>query len=315
MAKKVKKQKGKSEAPRRNFSPLTLLRPRLDGLINNPGWIDRQDAEIVADLEAIVRHIEAADYLPILLRSVHSAPDLVQERLNQLIPGWIESHYETATLLALLEEENIQDEDVDLAKAWLTEMGVDQEQLNQERDSTFCDAYFGIDGFPSQGFIIIMWYANRNRSRVQGFNFLLDFNPPWEGSIKDGYTLPQRSHRDAVREFVDIWQGRPLTVTQIDGATAKAKFIEALQRNQAEEIRIHRDIANESDKIIKHILSLPDLPDAPPLTVADFNRLCNRGQRAEQLMFNEQNFGRRVRMDDGQEVVILGNPWDDDDPF
>ncbi|MEM7131003.1 MAG: hypothetical protein AAF702_32070 [Chloroflexota bacterium] len=313
MAKKAQKKKNKNRPNRPNLSPLTMLRPRLDGLINNPGWTDKEDEEIMADLNAVVRGIEAADYLPVLLRAVQSAPEIVHESLNRLLPGWIDTNQNKDVFLMLLEEESIAHENIDLAKAWLMQMGVEQERLNKEQDSTFCDAYFGIDGFPSQAFLIILWYHNRTRSKVRGINFLIDFNPPWEGSIKDGFVLPQRSHRDAIHEFVDIWDERELTITQLDGAEAKAKFIEAIYHNQEANVRIHRDIANVRELIIKHIFSLPDLEETPSLTVADFDAVCKKGQRAEQAMFVEQNFGRRIRTEDGKEVVVVGDPWDEDE--
>lgn len=313
MAKRSTKQKGKRNSSRPNLSPLTLLRPRLDGLINNPDWNKRSETEVMADLNAVVRGINAEEYLPVLVRAVQDAPPSAQELLNQLVPKWIATNYNTQMLLTLLEEETIPHEDVYLVKAWLIEMGMDQERLNQERESTFCDAYHGIDDFPSQAFLIIFWYVNRSRSRVRGLNFLIDFNPPWEGAIKDGFLLPQRTHREAIKDFVDMWREKPLTITRLDGADAKAHFLEALSHNHEENIRLHRDITNEKDLIIKHILSLPDKGDAPQMSMAEFTALCNQGKRAEQLMFGEQNFGRRVRMEDGKEIVVLGDPWEDED--
>lgn len=46
-----------------NLSPLSLLRPCLEGLLQNPGWAAGVRASIYADLAAVVKRTTAVAYL------------------------------------------------------------------------------------------------------------------------------------------------------------------------------------------------------------------------------------------------------------
>lgn len=311
MAKKSKKQRKSKGAPKRpNLSPLSMLRPRLDGLMNNPEWLARSDDEIMADIKAVVRTIEPHDYLPTLVRAAGSAPADVSVRLNQLIPAWLSEDAIAPILVTLLDEENVPIDEQPLAREWLTSAGVDEEVLNRERESTFADAYFASDDRPTQGILHIFWYVNRQRTRVSGVSLLVDFHPPWEGGTKEQYFTAQMTLRESIRKYIDIWRERGLTVTQLDGEAAKAKFAEILRCNLNEGIRLHGDLIAERQKMIKHVLTLPDSDTGPTITLADFETLCHEGKKPETLMFREQTFGYQTRMDDGKVISIMRGPSD-----
>ncbi len=59
------------------------------------------------------------------------------------------------------------------------------------------------------------------------------------------------------------------------------------------------------------MLTTPDGPDTPSFGAQDFDELARRGQPAEELSSVEQQTGRRVRLEDGAEVLVLGNPLDE----
>lgn len=308
MAKKKKPNRGP------NLSPLSFLRPRLDGLLNNPGWAERDVAAIYADLTAVVKGIEEAAYLPILLKTVNDAEQAVQQRLLELLPGWLQQMDGVDALVALVEQGNLQPQGNLRAIAVLEACGVTVSAAPVGKDHAFHSAYFGADDMGSQGFLIILWYANQQQNRVRGLNFLLDFNPPWDGAVKDVMTLPQRSPRDMVEQFVDRWRNQDarINIDKLDAVAAKQRLIEALACNQTQKIRLPRDLIAIRDLFAQHVLALPDDPDLPTFTLADFDELAQRGQSAEALSHTEQTVGRRVRMADGQEILVLGSPFDDE---
>ncbi|MCE7981247.1 MAG: hypothetical protein DYG89_08665 [Caldilinea sp. CFX5] len=300
MAKKKKPQR----AP--NLSPLSLLRPRLDGLLNNPGWATGDAAAIQADLSAVVKGIEATAYLPILLKTVNDADPAAQQKLTPLLPAWLEQVGTVDALSALVEQGNLQPQELALAGTLLQAVGVAVSPVSAEAGHAFHSAYYGADGLGSQAFLIFLWAANRQQSRVRGLSFLIDFNPPWDGAVKDVMTLPQRSPREMVEQFVDRWRHQEVAmdIEQLDGAAAKQRLIEALTCNRTHAIRLPRDLVLIRDLVTKHILALPDSPETSPFTLADFDELARGGQSAESIMHMEQTIGHRVRLDDGTEIIV-----------
>lgn len=147
---------------------------------------------------------------------------------------------------------------------------------------------------------------------MRGFGFLIDYNPPWDGSIKDIIACPQRSPEAAIRDFVECWaeQGRPLA--PISAVEAKQKILESLECNRKADIRLPRDLITSREPFPHYVLTLPDGPETPPFTIADFDALAQAGQRPEEIMHFEQRVGRRVRLADGKEVMIMGadEEWD-----
>jgi hypothetical protein len=67
------------------------------------------------------------------------------------------------------------------------------------------------------------------------------------------------------------------------------------------------------EHLIRQVLSLPDGPNTPSFTTKDIDFLCRNGQRPEDIMRYERTVGRRVRMSDGKELLVMGNPPDFDD--
>ena len=51
----------------------------------------------------------------------------------------------------------------------------------------------------------------------------------------------------------------------------------------------------------------------PSITIEDVDDLCHHRERPEDIRRFEQTVGRRVRMDDGKELLIMGSPPDFDD--
>ncbi|MEZ4867976.1 MAG: hypothetical protein R3C14_42000 [Caldilineaceae bacterium] len=308
MAKKKKEKRGP------NLSPLSLLRLRLDGLLHKSGWAARDAAAIYADLAAVIKDISPDHYLPIVIKAVNDADPTVHERLMELLPAWVEQMKTESVLAMLVEQGNLQPQESKLATTLLQACGLEVSPVSVDEEHAFHTAFYGADELGSQGFIIILWYANRQQSRVRGLNFLIDFNPPWDGAVKDVMTLPQRSPRDMVAQFVDIWRNNKvhIDIDELDAVAAKQRLIEALACNQAQNIRLPRDLVLVRDLFAQHVLALPDDADTPAFTLDDFDQMAQSGESAESITHIEQTVGRRVRLEDGKELIVMGDPFDDE---
>ncbi len=305
-----KSQKGKKKGQRRpNLSPLTMLRPRVDGLWGNPEWADLDESTQQADLVALTKGIEAIDFLPVLAKAYAAAPAPAQKSLAQSLPDWLLAKGFVDDLQTAIERHLFAPEDASTAMAWLQATGVDTSQIEEE-SSTFYQAFIGNDDMGSQGTFALFWYTSFRRDRVRGFSMLIDYNPPWEGAAKDVAVLPQAAPQKAVQNFRSLWQERGLDLKSLDPIEAKTLVLNLFLANRKEGIRLHRDIAALRDEFAQHLFSLPDGPETPLFTIEDFDELTHEGKSAESLMMYEQTVGRHVRMEDGTELLVMGS--DDD---
>jgi len=191
------------------------------------------------------------------------------------------------------------------------EPGTGKDTKSERSSPSFYKAFTYADG--SQGLILILWYAGRDQRQVEGMSFLIDFNPPWEGAVKDIMVLPPRPPKQAEQTYVGAWKRMDMPLKPLDAARAKQKVLQALDANRREGIRLPRDLIRARKAFLAHVLSLPDLANsAPPFTAQDLNRLARTGQTPESIVHFEQTVGRRVRLEDGQELLVIGDPFDDD---
>jgi hypothetical protein len=308
MSKKKKPNRGP------NLSPLTLLRPRLDGLLRNPGWATRDATAVYADLTAVTKDIAATQYLPVVIKAFNDADEPVRQQLDALLPEWLQQVDSVGAASTLVEQNALQEPERAVAVKWLAQLGVEATAVTVTADGTFYKAFYGADDLGSQAFVVMLWYANRQQTRVQGLNFLIDFNPPWEGALKDVWLFPKRSPQDAIEQFVDRWRHDEVNIDiqELTATAAKERIIAMLECNRAQDIRLPKDFAMIREPFINHVLSLTDGPDTPPFTLADVDELLHTGQVAESIMKFEQTVGRRVRMVDGKELLVMGDPFDDE---
>jgi len=310
----TKTRKGRqARKPAPHPSPLSTLRPRLDRLFGDPALAEQAAQAVKADLDASLGGLEPAGFLPVLLKAAAAAPPPVQAQLNRVVPEWLSDRGLAAPLLTLLQGRRIAADDEALARAWLQAAGVEPPEVRLQAPASQFYRAFGYSG-ASQGFLIILWYTDDRRRRVRGITFLIDFNPPWDGALKDCEVFPQRSPQEAIERFVDYWKSQLGIVPEPLGpAEAKARLLKSLEANRRQDIRLPRDVVRARDLLLGQVLSLPDLPGAAPFTAADFDRLASSGQSAEEISHFEHAVGRRVRVSDGKEVLIIGA--DDLDDF
>ncbi len=310
MSKSRKKRKQKRSLS--SFSPLALLRPRLDGLLGNEALAKKDAQALQADLNAVCKKLEPSEFMPVLLSACAGAPTQVQARLDAVVPEWLSERGYLDSLRVLLNQHRIADENQQRAVAWLEAAGSDVSELKERQaQSSFYRAFMHADD--SQGVIVVLWYADHRRRKVQGMSLLIDFNPPWEGAVKDNMILPRRSPERAIEEFVDMWTQRGMRLEPLGAAEVKREILKSLDANRQEGIRLPRDLIRARKPFVKHVLSLPDMPGTPSFTAEDFAELCRAGKSVESIRHFEQTVGRRVRLDDGKEMIVVGNPLDEDE--
>jgi len=300
MSKKHEKQR----QPARRGAGLSSLRPRLDQLLRG----DRASADnrqIRQDLDALTEGIKPAVVLSTLLAASIDAPEAAQARLTGLLPGWLGQHGRLDALRELAAGDALDEPKRQQALAWLADAGADTADLLAEREAwdAFYGAYYA--GNPSQGSLMIFWYTSRRQHRVHGLGLLLDYEPPWEGAVKDAMRYPQRAPDDAIDEFVRFWDRRGESPQRVTALEAKRRALEALEHNRQSNIRLHPDLVVARELFVRNVLSLPDGPDTPQLSAADFDYLAANGQHPETLRRNERLFGYETRMPDGQKIRIL----------
>jgi len=292
-----------------NIPPAAVLRIRLDGLWQNPALPHQEQSQLEADLDAVTRGIKADALVPVMLRAYLNAPAEARARLDQVVPGWLLARAHLPMLEKLTVNQALDSSLQPTALAWLAAAGRNvREQLAQP--DLFYEAYDLDNGY--QAAVVLIWYSDPKRTRARGMNFLIDYHPPWDGALKDIIYFPQRPPKDLVKRYVEIWEERGQPMTPLSAVEAKQKILRALDCSRKSEMRLPRDLIAVREEFVRHMLSLPDGPDTPPITAQDVEFLCQHGQRPEEIVHLEQTVGRRTRMADGTEVLVMGDLDDDD---
>ena len=310
MSKSRKNRKAKRSQVR--LSPLSMLRPRLDALLSDAALAEAAAPDLLAQLDAVCAGMKPEDVLPILLRATASAPVPMQARLDELVPGWLRTWQGSEALHRLVQRHTLSPSAHTRALAWLEAAGVDTSALQVlQLETPFYDAYRYSDD--SQGLITILWYTDSRRRYVQGMGFLIDYNPPWEGAVKDLLICEPRAPEQALHHYVHFWTDRGMPLQSISDAAVKQEVLACLAINRREGIRLPHDLIVNRRLFVEHILSLPDPPDTLPFTAEDFDILSRTGETAESIRRFEQQVGRRVRLEDGKELLVMGEPFDEDE--
>jgi hypothetical protein len=299
---------------RPNISPATMLRPRLDSLWADDALLHKEDATIEQDLDVVARDVAPDFLLTTLLRAYLSASAAVRARLDAVLPGWLGKHGYMNTLQEMVADASL---DADLrppALGWMEAAGIDTKSF-ESVPNLFLRAYYYDDvavlGEKSQAYVAVLWYTSPKRNRAQGMGFLLDYNPPWDGSVKDILVTKRRPPRKLFGDFSDVWNRSGMELETVSAERAKTVVLAALNCNRAANLRLPRDLIAAREFFVRYVLPLPDAPDTPSFTMDDFDFLARHGERPEEVMDFEQTVGRRVRMEDGREVLVMGGSEED----
>jgi hypothetical protein len=284
-----------------------MLRPRLDAMFGREGWAEQGVDAMCAELDAAFAGLKVHEALPVLLRAYEKAPEPVRKRLDEVVPPWLAARGYRDTLFTLFERGAIYEEGRPTARAWLERAGMARGALEEVESSR--DVFFRAFAYSNafQGTVQVYWYADRRRLRVRGLSFLIDYNPPWEGAVKDIVVLPTRAPEDAIASFVKGY----LPLEEVEATEAKRMILTALQANREQGIRLPRDLIAARALFLEHVLTLPDAEGTPRFSAADFDELARTGRPAEALVVEERLHGGRTRLPDGSEVLILDLAEDD----
>lgn len=309
MSKRKKKRRGPS------FSPASMLRPRMDKLWADDALLHKDEAAIEEDLDVLAKNVSPKLFVSTMLRSYRAASEATQSHLQDILPRWLSQSGHLDALKEITASRATGADLQSLAITWLEATGIDRADIKKQ-PNLFLKAYYQDDADEwrekGQAFVVVTWYTDSRKKRAQGLGFLIDYHPPWDGALKDTL-ITSRMSPDEIHSQFSYWGLRSIALDIISLERAKTEILTALTCNLEAEIRLSRDTVKAKDMFEKQILSLPDGPDTPAFTMKDFDFLASHGERAEEIMDFEQNVGRRVRLQSGEEVVLIGAPWDDED--
>jgi hypothetical protein len=300
-----------------SLSPATTLRPRLDNLWADDALLHKDDAAIKGDLDVIAHGIAPDLLVATLLRAYPAASASVRARLDNVLPHWLDNGDHVSTLKEMLATQSLDSDSRSQALAWMVSLGIDAESL-ESLPSLFLDAYYYDDeaflGEKSQAHVTVFWYEDFSKRRAQGIGFLLDYNPPWDGSVKDILVTPRRAPKRLLKNVLDTWKRGGMEPWPIGPEQVKTVILTALNCNRSADIRLPGDLIAARELFDRYVMSLPEAPDTPSFTLDDFDLLAHRGEQPEDIVHYEQTVGRRVRIGDDKELLVMGDlDWDDEE--
>lgn len=300
-----------------NIPPATILRPRLDKLWADEALLHKEKDAIEGDLDVLARDVSSDLLVKTMLRAYQAASEAAQDRLDGVLPRWLDRSGHAESLKELAAAQSLGPGLRPLALRWLKAAGTDIADL-ESRPSLFLSAYYFDDaallGRKSQASAGVFWYTSPKKNRAQGLGFLLDYNPPWDGAVKDVLVTPRRHPKSLIEKIQDVWRSGGMESEPIGPERAKTIILTALNCNREAEIRLPRDMIKARDLFERYVLSLPGATDTPAFTMEDFDFLAHNGERPEKIRRFEQTVGRRVRLEDGEEILVMGGPdWEDEE--
>ncbi|MBX0328570.1 hypothetical protein K2Z83_12870 [Oscillochloris sp. ZM17-4] len=230
---------------------LSNLRPRLVQRFAEPGEMPA----LWADLDRLTGGLKPASFLPILAAAFAATPDLQREQIDAPVGAWLRERGLLDALRGLLPtwQHGLASA---AARAWLEAGGITPPpELTLTAADLLVDAYEVRD--PSQASVALFWYEDARRRRVRATAFLIDFEPPWEGALKDVAHQSFRSIDHAHSDFFSVWQEDGLQQRPIDKADATQHVWAAIRQSQAQGIRLPADFIPLMSEV------MPVLPGVP----------------------------------------------------
>jgi hypothetical protein len=267
-------------------------------------------AELGAALDRLTDGLKPTSFLPLLVGAFAAAPDSQRALLDEPVSTWLREHG-LLTVLRDLELRHLPGApEREMMRAWLAAGGIaplSSQDLNPV--DRMIAAYEVSD--EAQASVTLFYFVDGRRRRVRISSFLIDFQPPWEGALKD---LAYRSFPDAERardEYFAVWEEniheqRPIAVTD-----ATRRVWTALRQSQAQGIRLPADFVAVMGEVVPFLLALPVDPEAPALTPDEIKALASTGRKPEDIVRDERLFGYQQRLPDGSILRILRPPDDD----
>ncbi|GAB4424613.1 MAG: hypothetical protein OHK0015_03650 [Chloroflexi bacterium OHK40] len=287
---------------------LSNLGPRLARLLANPA---SDPQTIRAELDLMIEGLKPLSYLPIVISTFAALPEAQREPLDTMLSTWIQERGLLPVLHNLEDRRTFQEPARSLARQLLEAGG---HSLAAEEPINLADLFLAAYelGEASQDAPTIFWHEDERRRRVCSASFLIDFEPPWEGAVKDLAFDTYRNFDQARERFFSLWQARGLAPRAISASTAAQRVWRALRQNQSQAIRLPIDLIAAIPQVLPFLLALPLPPDVEPLTLDEIEALATTGRSPESIRTEERMLGYQTRMPDGSVIRIMRPPDDDD---
>ncbi len=230
MSKRQKKQ------TKPNLAPAALLRARLEALWHAPAAPQPTADQVEAGLQAASHGLKPETVVSVVLSLFPTVRPGIQAALDGLLPEWLARQNYLSALASLASGGQLPAALQPIARRWLAAAGREVSAVTASTESSFHSAYALDDG--SQAAVSIFWYSNPHRNRASGFQFLIDHNPPWDGSIKDVFQFPHKPPKALIEHYVQVWKESGQTMTPIGAGEVKRKLLKAVLAHRAANIRL-----------------------------------------------------------------------------
>lgn len=133
---------------------------------------------------------------------------------------------------------------------------------------------------PYQRLLLLFWYTDDTRQSVHGLNLLLDFNPPWDGSIKDLIVYPPLPEVEIQVRFIEPWHEQLVPLSEEE---ARKELVDAFLCHRGARVRLPQALIEQRARFLEAILALKESPGTRPFQAADFDYLCTHGTPPEEI--------------------------------
>jgi hypothetical protein len=218
MSKADRKQK------RPNIAPAAVLRAPLETAWWAETSTQQTPEQLRAALQSASEGLKPEVMIGVVLPVFADSQPEVQANLEHVLLEWLARQDGLRVLEALVSQGRLPMALQAIALTWLAASGRDVHLLSPSADeSTFHSEYELDDGF--QAAVCVLWYSNPQRNRARGLQLLIDYNSPWDGSIKEVRLFPNKPPEMLIRRYVEMWKERGRAMALIDAAALKRKLV------------------------------------------------------------------------------------------
>jgi hypothetical protein len=286
---------------------LSSLGPRLENLFA----VSSSDAHtLFRELDRLTQGLKPASFLPLLVGALAATPETQRAILGQPLSEWLRERGLLEPLQTLESRRTFKEPDRSVARDLLAAGGVSlAPDVAVNPADLFLAAYEF--GETSQDSPTMFWYEDERRRRVCSASFLVDFEPPWEGALKDVAFARHRNLDEGLSEYRLQWRLSELEPIPIDAATLAQRVWQALRQNQAQGIRLPADFIAVLPQIMPLLSALPIASGAAPLSATEIDSLTTTGRSAESIRMEERRFGFQTRLPDGSVIRVMPPPGEE----
>jgi hypothetical protein len=261
-------------------------------------------AYLQAELQRLTDGLKPASFLPLLAGAYADVQETGRAALDAPIREWLQTQGLLAQLRDLEERQAIPGAGQPIARAWLEASGITPAPLPSDADlADLLIAAYEVAN-PIQASTVIFWHADGRRRQVRSLTCLIDYEPPWEGALKDVAHHEARDFDKALGSYQRLWREHGLEAERVGLPAAAQRVWAALRQSRAQQIRLPIDFSTRFGDVVPLLLALPLPPNTPTLTLEELGDLALNGRSPEDLWDEEKAIGYQMRMDDGSIVRI-----------